>query len=134
MGVPVVSIRWARFAICVATSCVGACATAGSNDVGASDSAVDGGADGLADSGSPYDSTDTGSTCDPKAPAQCDGSGATKKCRPDGSGYDSTPCPAGMTCTDGVCGPAPSCPPGTVFADGQCDDVRCPDELSTAPP
>jgi hypothetical protein len=27
-----------------------------------------------------------------------------------------------------------TCPAGTAFVDGQCDDIRCPDELSTAPP
>ena len=26
-------------------------------------------------------------------------------------------------------GSMPSCPPGTVLSEGQCDDVRCPDEL-----
>ncbi len=33
-------------------------------------------------------------------------------------------------CVDAADAPAPpSCPPGTALVDGQCDDIRCPDEL-----
>jgi hypothetical protein len=74
---------------------------------------------------------DAASVCDPAAPPQCDGMGAVKKCKSDGSGWDTTPCTSGP-CQNGQC--QNLCPPGTVFSFGQCDDIRCPDELPSAMP
>lgn len=91
--------------------------------------------------------------CDPSAPSVCDGASSVKICRPDGSGYDTSPCSGGAACTGGVCGCAPkssicqgqdvatcgadgkytvafTCPKGTVCTKGHCDDARCPDELT----
>jgi hypothetical protein len=74
---------------------------------------------------------DAALVCDPKGPPQCDGTAAVKTCRSDGSGFDSTACTTGP-CQSGQC--QQLCPPGTVFSLGQCDDIRCPDELPSSTP
>jgi hypothetical protein len=94
--------------------------------------APDAGTDALADAVTPdAPSPDAGHTCDPKSPPQCNGPNAVETCRSDGSGWDMTPCTMGP-CQNGQC--QKLCPPGTVFSFGQCDDIRCPDELPSSSP
>jgi hypothetical protein len=49
----------------------------------------------------------------------------------DAASIDVAPPEAAATCdSQAACdGGVPSCPPGTVLSAGQCDDIRCPDEL-----
>ena len=108
----------------------------------------------------PGDSGDDGSggdggdarACDPAMPPVCDGASSVKRCRIDGSTFDTTPCDGGAACKSGVCGCVPksvmcegttvkkcdattgeyavdfACPKGTQCIKGHCDDLRCPDE------
>jgi outer membrane protein assembly factor BamB len=113
-----------------------------------------GGDDGGGGGGGP---PDLARVCDPSEPPTCDGTGAVKTCRADGTGWDDLLCDDSSTCMHGVCvcvvgtlacagntvtrcmpngtfQPDHACASGATCAGGSCLDARCPNEIMSTNP